>query len=70
MTVTILFMVVRAMTLLMAEQKLMLFMVEMVMTFLRTTVIARFMEKVGTILLAQLQLNIQQNIKQEVELKV
>ena len=58
------------MTLLMAERKLMLFMVEMVMTFLRTTVIARFMEKVETILLAQLQLNIQQNIKQEVELKV
>ena len=67
---TILFMVVRAMTLLTVEQKLMLFTAEMVMTLLKTTVITQFMEKVETIILAQLQLSIQQNIKQEVELKV
>ena len=67
---TIIFMVVRVMTLLTVEQKLMLFTVEMVMTLLKTTVITQFMEKVETIILAQLQLSIQQNIKQEVELKV
>ena len=58
------------MTLLMEEQKLMLFTVEMVMTFSKTMVITQFMEKEAMILLVLQQLSILQNTKQEAELKV